>query len=94
MGLAAIGVRSLWGEKLRGRSWRRLEIGEDRKEAAAEVEIGRDGASGCRLGDKRGWTIVEISNLGMGPQTPRSLYTLRRYNQRSLGSIGFRDSWK
>ena len=51
--VAVMGVRSLAGEKLRGRSWRGLEIGEDRKEAA-EVEIGRDGvARGYRDGDKR-----------------------------------------
>jgi diphthamide biosynthesis protein 2 len=48
--VAVRGVRSLAGEKLRGRMWRGLD-GGDGEEEGAKVEIGRDGvARGYRLG--------------------------------------------
>jgi diphthamide biosynthesis protein 2 len=49
--VAVKGVRSLAGEKLRGRSWRGLGVSET-SDGGAEVEIGRDGvARGYRDGD-------------------------------------------
>jgi diphthamide biosynthesis protein 2 len=48
--VAVRGVRSLAGEKLRGRTWMGLDGGNGEDEGA-EVEIGRDGvARGYRLG--------------------------------------------
>jgi len=45
-------VRSLAGEKLVGRSWRGLDVGDSGE--GAEVEIGRDGvARGYRSGDHK-----------------------------------------
>jgi diphthamide biosynthesis protein 2 len=48
--VAVRGVRSLAGEKLRGRTWMGLD-GRNGEDEGAEVEIGRDGvARGYRLG--------------------------------------------